>query len=142
MLNCCGPYRTYGEAVVRACARNGTHHIDISGEPQYIDKMQLFYNDLANETGSYIVSTCAMESVPADMGVVYLSQNFSGTINSVEMLTEFKLNYKDQSSKVILNNGTWDSLIYAMQHIKEMLELQNKLNRENMPSLRPKLWIK
>lgn len=31
VLNCVGPYRFFGEVVVRACVENGTHHVDISG---------------------------------------------------------------------------------------------------------------
>ena len=34
VLNCVGPYRFYGEAVVKACVENGASHVDISGEPQ------------------------------------------------------------------------------------------------------------
>ncbi|KAG9344775.1 hypothetical protein JZ751_010462 [Albula glossodonta] len=34
VLNCVGPYRFYGEPVVKACVENGTHCIDICGEPQ------------------------------------------------------------------------------------------------------------
>ena len=33
VLNCVGPYALYGDAVVRACVENKTHHLDISGEP-------------------------------------------------------------------------------------------------------------
>lgn len=36
ILNCCGPYRFYGEPVVKACITTITHHVDISGEPQVI----------------------------------------------------------------------------------------------------------
>jgi short subunit dehydrogenase-like uncharacterized protein len=32
VLNCVGPYRFFGEVVVRACVENGTHHVDISGK--------------------------------------------------------------------------------------------------------------
>jgi short subunit dehydrogenase-like uncharacterized protein len=31
--------RFYGEAVVKACVENATSHIDISGEPQVINKI-------------------------------------------------------------------------------------------------------
>ncbi|XP_039093440.1 saccharopine dehydrogenase-like oxidoreductase [Hyaena hyaena] len=34
VLNCVGPYRFYGEPVVKACIENGTSCIDICGEPQ------------------------------------------------------------------------------------------------------------
>ena len=34
VVNCAGPYRFYGESVVRACIASGAHHLDVSGEPQ------------------------------------------------------------------------------------------------------------
>ncbi|XP_037828459.1 saccharopine dehydrogenase-like oxidoreductase [Lucilia sericata] len=142
VLNCCGPYRFYGETVVKACIAAGTHHVDISGEPQYIDKMQLDYNDLAQEKGVYVVSSCAYESIPAEIGVVFAEKNFPGTVNSVELFWENELNYQDKTSKAILNSGTWDSVVFALQYIFEMMRLQYKLNRGNMPTLRPKLRLK
>lgn len=30
----CNVFRFHGEAVVNACVKNGTNHLDISGEPQ------------------------------------------------------------------------------------------------------------
>uniref|UniRef100_J3QNN5 Saccharopine dehydrogenase-like oxidoreductase n=1 Tax=Mus musculus TaxID=10090 RepID=J3QNN5_MOUSE len=36
VLNCVGPYRFYGEPVVKACIENGTSCIDICGEPQVL----------------------------------------------------------------------------------------------------------
>uniref|UniRef100_A0A1I8NAY2 Saccharopine dehydrogenase NADP binding domain-containing protein n=2 Tax=Musca domestica TaxID=7370 RepID=A0A1I8NAY2_MUSDO len=142
VLNCCGPYRFYGEVVVKACIDAGTHHVDVSGEPQYFNGMQLKYNDLAQEKGSYVISTCAFESIPAELGVQYAEKNFPGTVNSVELYWESKYNYQDKSSKAILHTGTWESAIYAMQHAKEMLSLEKKLNSEKMPNLSPKLWMR
>ena len=46
VLNCVGPYRFYGESVVEACVEAGAHHLDISGEPQYLEKMQLKYHQV------------------------------------------------------------------------------------------------
>lgn len=34
LVNCCGPYRFYGEPVVKACIATRTHQVDVSGEPQ------------------------------------------------------------------------------------------------------------
>ena len=48
VLNCVGPYRFYGEAVVEACVEAGAHHLDISGEPQYLEKMQLKYHQVSS----------------------------------------------------------------------------------------------
>ena len=37
-------FRFYGEAVVEACVEVGAHHIDISGEPAFLEKVQLKYH--------------------------------------------------------------------------------------------------
>src|SRR5262245_26749142 len=34
-----GPYSKYGELTVAACASNGTHYCDLTGEPQFVRKM-------------------------------------------------------------------------------------------------------
>lgn len=31
IVNCCGPYRHWGEQVVKACVESGTSHVDVSG---------------------------------------------------------------------------------------------------------------
>ncbi|KRT79283.1 hypothetical protein AMK59_6692, partial [Oryctes borbonicus] len=41
IINIVGPYRFYGEKVVEACLKSGTHHVDISAEQQYIENMEL-----------------------------------------------------------------------------------------------------
>lgn len=32
VVNCCGPYRHWGEQVVKACIEAGTNHVDVSGK--------------------------------------------------------------------------------------------------------------
>jgi len=34
VVNCVGPFRFYGEPVVRACIANVAHYVDVRGEPQ------------------------------------------------------------------------------------------------------------
>ena len=43
--------RFYGEQVVKACVEYGAHHIDISGEPYFLEKMQLVYHAEAEKKG-------------------------------------------------------------------------------------------
>ena len=47
MLNVVGPYRLYGEAVVRACAECGTDYLDICGEPEFMERMEARYGNMA-----------------------------------------------------------------------------------------------
>lgn len=78
VVNCCGPYRFYGEPVVKACIEAGTHHVDVSGEPQYMESIQLKYHKAAEEKGVYVISACGFDSIPTDLGVVFLQEKFEG----------------------------------------------------------------
>jgi short subunit dehydrogenase-like uncharacterized protein len=40
IANCCGPYRFYGESVVKACIATGTHYVDVTGETEVIEYTQ------------------------------------------------------------------------------------------------------
>lgn len=51
VINCCGPFQFIGEAVVKACIDAGTHHVDVSGEPQFMEKLQLEQDQKAKEKG-------------------------------------------------------------------------------------------
>lgn len=99
VINCCGPYRLYGEVMVKACIEAGTHQVDVSGEPEYMEKMQLEYHDDAVKKGIYAISACGFDSIPSDLGIVFLQQNFSGTLNSVE--TYLKCGTSDNVKGVI-----------------------------------------
>ncbi|XP_036341124.1 saccharopine dehydrogenase-like oxidoreductase [Rhagoletis pomonella] len=139
LINCCGPYRFYGEVVVKACIEAGAHHLDISGEPQYIDGMQVKYHKLAQEQQIYVISSCGFDSIPAEMGVVHAERNFPGTVNSCEMFWENILDYQDKSSKAVLHAGTWESAIHAMANFSESQRLQRALGDNKLPDLQPKL---
>ncbi|XP_053965355.1 saccharopine dehydrogenase-like oxidoreductase [Anastrepha ludens] len=139
VINCCGPYRFFGEVVVKACIEAGTHHVDISGEPQYIDGMQVKYHELAQEKHAYVISACGFDSIPAEMGVVHAERNFPGTVNSCEMFWENMLDYRDKDSKAVLHAGTWESAIHAMANYRELRRLHHALEHEKLPDLRPKL---
>lgn len=139
IVNTCGPYRHFGEQVVKACIEAGTHHVDVSGEPQYMETMQLKYNDQAREKGVYIVSACGFDSIPADMGVVFLQEKFDGTINSVEtyLRNYFLNNYKP--SGAALHYGTWESAVYGLAHANELSGIRTKLFPTRTPRFAPQL---
>ncbi|XP_067007405.2 saccharopine dehydrogenase-like oxidoreductase [Anabrus simplex] len=137
IVNCAGPYRFYGEPVVKACIAAGAHHVDVSGEPQYMEKMQLEYHKSAEEKGVYIVSACGFDSIPADMGTVFLINKFEGDVNSVETYLE---SWAEGSVKGAgIHYGTWASAVYGLAHQNELRPLRQKLFPERLPELKPKL---
>ncbi|KAB1258821.1 Saccharopine dehydrogenase-like oxidoreductase [Camelus dromedarius] len=84
VLSCVGPYRFYGEPVVKACVENGTSCIDICGEPQFLELMYWKYHEKAAEKGVYIIGSSGFDSIPADLGVIYTKNKMNGTLTAVE----------------------------------------------------------
>ena len=139
IVNCCGPYRHFGEQVVKACIEASTNHVDVSGEPQYMETMQLKYNDQAREKGIYIISACGFDSIPADMGTNFCEEKFNGTLNSIETyLRSFPINnYKP--SGAALNYGTWESAVYGLAHANELGGIRRQLFPTRTPRFSPQL---
>ena len=80
----------YGEAVVKAAVENGASHVDISGEPAFLEKMQQKYGKLAEQNGVYVVGACGWDSIPCDLGVNFLKQHFDGTLEYAETFVQVK----------------------------------------------------
>ncbi|CAG7819053.1 unnamed protein product [Allacma fusca] len=136
VLTCVGPYRFYGEAVVKACVAESTHCVDVSGEPQYLESMQLRYHEPALEKNIYVVGSCGLDSIPTDCGVAFLQEKFEGDVNSVEMYLELD-NKGEKPAK--LNIGTWVSAIHGLAHADELRSLRKELLPQQLPKPRHKL---
>lgn len=76
VLNATGPYRFYGEAVVKACIEQKRDYADLCGEPEFIDRCALKYGAAAAAAGVLIVHSCAFDSVPADIGTLFTAMQF------------------------------------------------------------------
>ena len=66
-----GPYLEYGEPLVAACAAAGTDYVDITGEPEFIDRMYLRHHATAVSTGARLVHACGFDSIPHDLGAFF-----------------------------------------------------------------------
>ncbi len=67
-----GPYQLYGSDLVAACAELGTHYVDLSGEPAWMHEMIEKHQAAAAASGARIVHSCGFDSIPFDLGVMYL----------------------------------------------------------------------
>ena len=67
-----GPYQRHGEALVTACAQSGTDYVDLCGEPVWMAKMIPRLQAPAQASGARIVFSCGFDSIPFDLGVVFL----------------------------------------------------------------------
>lgn len=66
-----GPYVTYGEELVAACADNGTDYLDLTGEPEFVDLVYVRHDARARETGARLLHACGFDSVPHDLGAYF-----------------------------------------------------------------------
>ncbi|TWD84083.1 short subunit dehydrogenase-like uncharacterized protein [Kribbella amoyensis] len=66
-----GPYVRYGEPLVAACAEAGTDYLDLTGEPEFVDRMYVNHHARAAETGARIIHCCGFDSIPYDLGVQF-----------------------------------------------------------------------
>lgn len=120
-----GPYRFFGEPLVKACVEAATNYVDISGEPQFLEEMQLKYHEEAKKKGVFIVGASGWDSVPADVGLTWTKQQFEGDLNGVNIIVDAKA---PDGAKI--NYGTWHSAIYGYACADELKPLRQRLFKE------------
>ncbi|CAL5873201.1 uncharacterized protein PFLUO_LOCUS7470 [Penicillium psychrofluorescens] len=67
IINCVGPYHLYSTPVVEACAANGTHYVDATGETPWVKLIVDKYHETAKANGAIIIPSLGVESAPADI---------------------------------------------------------------------------
>ena len=66
-----GPYLKLGEPLVAACAAAGTDYADLTGEPEFVDRMYVRHHAAAVASGARLVHACGFDSIPHDLGVLF-----------------------------------------------------------------------
>ena len=59
-----GPYLQHGGPLVAACAEAGTDYLDLTGEPEFVDRTYLAHHQTAVRTGARLVHACGFDSIP------------------------------------------------------------------------------
>ena len=72
VLTTVGPYQLYGSELVAACVRAGTAYADLCGEPGWMREMIDAHQDAAKASGARITFSCGFDSIPFDLGVLFL----------------------------------------------------------------------
>lgn len=75
LITTVGPYARLGLPLVEACARQGTHYVDLTGEVQFIRDSIDRFDAIARQTGARIVHSCGFDSIPSDLGVWVLHEH-------------------------------------------------------------------
>ena len=69
-----GPYALYGAPLVAACAAAGTDYVDLTGEPEFVDRTWIENHAEAERTGARLVHCCGFDSIPHDLGAYFTVQ--------------------------------------------------------------------
>ncbi|GJN91594.1 hypothetical protein Rhopal_004617-T1 [Rhodotorula paludigena] len=69
-----GPYLQYGEPLVKVCAEEGVHLVDLTGETPFMSRTVQRYSHQAQQSKALILHACGFDSVPSDLGTLLAVQ--------------------------------------------------------------------
>ena len=109
-----GPYLLYGGPLVAACAEAGTDYVDLTGEPEFVDRTYLADHDRAVETGARLVHACGFDSIPHDLGAYF-------TVQQLPAGKPIRLRGIVRSNATF-SGGTFHSALTAFSRARQMRE--------------------
>lgn len=123
VISTVGPYAKYGSELVATCVEQGTHYCDLTGEVHWIRRMIDQHEATAKISGARIVHACGFDSIPFDIGVLYLQREavrrFGKPCTSVKM--------RVRAMKGGASGGTIASMLNIMQEAKADREVARTL---------------
>jgi len=124
-----GPFLTYGEPLVAACAAAGTDYLDITGEPEFVDTMWLRHHDEAVRSGARLVHACGFDSIPYDLGTLFTVQQLPPDLPiSVECYVR---------AKAGISGGTYHSAVRAFGRARQTAAVaKQRRDTEDRPTQR------
>jgi short subunit dehydrogenase-like uncharacterized protein len=122
-----GPYLEHGGPLVAACAASGTDYVDLTGEPEFVDRMYLEHHDAAVASGARIVHACGFDSIPHDLGAWF-------TVSKLGSSDPITLRGVVRAGGMA-SGGTFASAMGAMSRAKQMREaMLARKKKEGLPS--------
>ena len=119
VLTTVGPYQLYGNDVVSACAKSGIDYVDLCGEPGWMHEKINELTETARETGSRIVFSCGFDSIPFDLGVLFLQNEVTRRYGKPSLNVRGRV--REMNGE--FSGGTAASLGATMAALKEKPEL-------------------
>ena len=123
VLTTVGPYQLYGEKIIASCISSGTDYVDLCGEPGFMHKIISEYSDEAKQTGSRIVFSCGFDSIPFDLGVLFVQDQVISKYNKFASSIRGRIRAMNGE----FSGGTAASMKATMAAIKTNPELINVL---------------
>ena len=113
-----GPYLKYGEPLVRACVEAGTHYVDLTGEPEFVEGLQHELHDQAVEKKIKIINSCGFDSIPHDLGALYTVHQLN-TLLGEDKAGKCPVKVEGFiEAKGTFSGGTWHSAITQFSRLR------------------------
>ncbi len=112
VISTVGPYLSYGEPLVAACAEAGTDYVDLTGEPEFVDRMYVAHHATAEHTGARLVHACGFDSIPHDLGAYFAVQQLPDDV-PITLRGVVR-------TRGTFSGGTFHSAITQMSRAKQM----------------------
>jgi saccharopine dehydrogenase (NAD+, L-glutamate forming) len=117
-----GPYLNYGEPLVAACAAAGTDYVDLTGEPEFVDRMWLSYHAQAEASGARIVHSCGFDSIPYDLGTLF-------TVDHLPENTPIDVTCFVRAGGTF-SGGTYHSAVAAMSRLRQSVQTAKERRKQ------------
>ena len=121
LITTVGPYVKYGEPLVAACAEAGTDYLDLTGEPEFVDRCYTRYHARAVETGARLVHSCGFDSIPYDLGAYF-------TVLQLPEGVPIRMRGFVRAGGTV-SGGTYESAITGFSRIRPNLAAQRERRR-------------
>jgi len=116
-----GPYALHGGPLVAACAAAGTDYVDLTGEPEFVDRVWVDHHAEAEKSGARIVHCCGFDSIPHDLGAYF-------TVQQLPEGVPLKVNGYARSN-ARFSGGTYHSAINGFGRARQTLAAAKERRR-------------
>lgn len=122
-----GPYLEYGGPLVSACAQEGTDYVDLTGEPEFVDRMYVDHQATAEASGARIVHCAGFDSIPHDLGAFFTIQRLAEEVGG-EITAPVTMRGVVRSNGTF-SGGTFHSALNAFSRARQMRDAMQARKR-------------
>ncbi|XP_019157029.1 PREDICTED: probable mitochondrial saccharopine dehydrogenase-like oxidoreductase At5g39410 [Ipomoea nil] len=132
VLNCAGPFHLYGEPVVAACVDAGCDYLDITGEVEFVERIEAYYQEKAAANNSLVVCACGYDALVAELAMIFNSRQWVSPAapNRVEEYLSLESN-----KRVVFNQTSFDSLVHEVANDDNLQQLRRSKPTRPLPAI-------
>ncbi|KAL5512462.1 hypothetical protein ACEPAG_3115 [Sanghuangporus baumii] len=137
VLSTVGPYIKWGKPLARACALNGVHYVDITGEASFVKDLIIELDYLATKTKSILVPSCGMDSVPSDAIAYLAAQTLRSVLKGMDQHGLENVGVAESHTRIAAKGGMSGGTASSVLTIVETLSRKDLMYSQTPDYLSP-----